>query len=575
MWKDKFEEWQLNQTLAARYKEQLASLVNDKDKEEHFDGYLSFGTGGMRGELGVGTNRINEYTIKRVALGLAKYVIESNGKEKGVVISYDNRHFSKEFAEWTACVLASYDIKVFLSDQLRPTPELSFMVRLFQAFAGVMITASHNPKEYNGFKVYGADGGQITLETADRLAAILATMTNELAIQTDSLPNYLLSKQIQYVGEEMDEQYLRNITEVIQNKQQVKQSGGGLSIVYTPLHGAGNQLMQKALEHVGFSQVHVVAEQSVPDPNFSTVLSPNPEDPNAFELAIKAANSYEGKIIFATDPDADRLGAVVMREGKPNLLNGNQIGVLLLDYLIKEKQRQGHSLTDYFIAKTIVTSDLGEKIANQYGIETRNTLTGFKFIGEQIQQSEEKQDKEFLLGYEESYGYLIAPFVRDKDAIQSAVLLAEIALDCKLNNQDLIDRLDRIAEEFGYYQEYLETVSFTGKDGLKAMNQQLEFFRTHPFEKLGSFQLLSKEDYLVSESCDSSGLITPLSLPKSNVLKYRFTDGSWICLRPSGTEPKFKIYYSVNAKTEEASRNNLSQLKDAFSYLIEKSDSIY
>lgn len=568
MWEDKFEEWQSNQTLKPEYRQQLGSLIDRKEKEEHFHEYLSFGTGGMRGELGVGTNRINEYTIKRVGLGLAKYICESNGKEKGVVVSYDNRHFSKEFAESTACVLASFDIKVFLSDQLRPTPELSFMVRELQTFAGVMITASHNPKQYNGFKVYGADGGQITLDTANRLTDILSTIKNELAIHTDSLSHYLLNQQVQYVGEEMDKKYLENVVQVIQNKEKVKKYGADISFIYTPLHGAGNHLMQKVFRHVGFSVFHVVAEQELPDPDFSTVDSPNPEDPKAFDLALKAANTNHGKIIIATDPDADRLGIVVMREGEPYFLNGNQIGVLLLDYLIKEKQRQGHTMTDFFIAKTIVTSDLGEKIATHYGIETRNTLTGFKFIGEQIQQSEEAYGKTFLLGYEESYGYLIAPFVRDKDAIQAAVLLAEVAIDCTLAGQDLIDRLDVLSQVFGYFQECLETISFKGKDGLKAMNQQLEFLREHSFDQLGAFHLVAKEDYLVSESYAPSGFSTPLTLPKSNVLKYRFTDGSWICLRPSGTEPKFKIYYSVNAQTKEAAKTKLSRLKEAFNSLM-------
>ena len=564
MWKEKCEEWSVDPALNPDFKSQLATMVDLKEMEDRFYKYLDFGTGGMRGEIGVGINRINEYTIKRVALGLAKYVVESNGTEACVVISYDNRHLSKEFAEWTACVLASNKIKVFLSDRLRPTPELSFMVRELQACAGVMITASHNPKQYNGFKVYGADGGQITLETADRLTDILTTITNELMIQTPSLSHFLTEQQVEYVTEEMDEKYLTHLMQVTQNKEKVKKHGAEVSIVYTALHGAGNHLMQEACQKIGFSNVHVVAKQALPDPDFSTVLSPNPEDPKAFDLAIKDAQMCKGKIIFATDPDADRLGVVVMREGKPYFLNGNQIGVLLLDYLIKEKQQQKQALSDYFIAKTIVTSDLGENIAKHYGIETRNTLTGFKFIGEQIQKSEEEHDKIFLLGFEESYGYLIAPFVRDKDAIQAAVLLAEVALDCTLSGEDLIDRLDRISRVFGYYQEHLETISFKGKDGLKAMNQQLEMLRKHPIEALGSFELLEKEDYLLSESFAPSGLVRPLTLPKSNVLKYRFTDGSWICLRPSGTEPKFKIYYSVNDQTEEDAKQKLDDLKTAF-----------
>ncbi|OJG70896.1 hypothetical protein RV11_GL000780 [Enterococcus phoeniculicola] len=551
-------------------KEQLRMLSDPAMLEDRFYDYLSFGTGGMRGELGVGINRMNSYTIRRVALGLATYIQEENASQQGVVIAFDNRHGSKEFAEWTARVLASQEIRVYLSDQLRPTPELSFLVRYYKAFAGVMITASHNPKQYNGFKVYGSDGGQITLATAERLMAILKSSQNELTIEADSLISYVDKGLVHIFGEEVDDRYLDELENVIQDQKKVRQFGSKLSVVYTPLHGAGNHLMQKAFQRIGLTNLHIVEEQAVPDPDFSTVTSPNPEDREAFRLALNEAEKFPTQLVIATDPDADRLGVVVLKEGQPIFLTGNQIGVLLLDYLIRVKQSKSENLENYFLAKTIVTSDLGAKIAEDYGIEVRNTLTGFKFIGEQIQISEKLGDKEFLIGYEESYGYLISPFVRDKDAIQAAVLLAETALDCYLYGEDLVDRLISIYDRYGYYEEQLETQVFSGREGILRMKQQLDRLRNASFSNLDTFELACREDYLVSERIVAGQKVEKLTLPSSNVLKYIFTDGSWICLRPSGTEPKFKIYYSVNEKSQERAKCKLIHLKKAFTELMKE-----
>ncbi|MBL1229490.1 phospho-sugar mutase [Enterococcus sp. BWB1-3] len=571
-WQTKLQEWQKFQGLELDLKEQLAALSNPADLEERFYRYPEFGTGGMRGELGVGTNRINIYTIKRVALGLAKYILESDdhSAERGVVISYDNRHLSDLFARWTARILASKGIKVYLSDQLRPTPELSFLVRHYQAFAGVMITASHNPKQYNGFKVYGQDGGQITLETAARLTAILEEITNELSIQADLLTEYISEGLIEVFSSEADEWYLENLRLVTQNYEKVNMFGSQLKIVYTPLHGTGRILVSQAFKRIGFSNLKLVKEQEFPDPDFSTVKSPNPEDPDAFELALKQALKNQSDLVIATDPDADRLGVIVFKDGKPIYLNGNQIGTLLLDYLIKEKKRKGENLADYFLAKTIVTSDLGVKIAEANGIQVRNTLTGFKFIGEQIELSEEQNDKRFLFGYEESYGYLIEPFVRDKDAIQAAVLLAEAALDCQLSNSNLIDRLNMIYEEYGYYEEVLETKEFIRKNGINQMNQLVENLREKEFTSLADFELIVKEDYVSALKVDLvKGTQEKLLLPKSNVLRFVFKHNFWVCVRPSGTEPKFKIYYSVNAPTQEKANENMKALQAAFHQLVQ------
>lgn len=569
-WQEKYQEWRTEPQLDLDMKEQLRMLSDPAMLEDRFYDYLSFGTGGMRGELGVGINRMNSYTIRRVALGLATYIQEENGSQQGVVIAFDNRHGSKEFAEWTARVLASQEIRVYLSDQLRPTPELSFLVRYYKAFAGVMVTASHNPKQYNGFKVYGSDGGQITLATAERLMAILKSSQNELTIEADSLISYVDKGLVHIFGEEVDDRYLDELENVIQDQKKVRQFGSKLSVVYTPLHGAGNHLMQKAFQRIGLTNLHIVEEQAVPDPDFSTVTSPNPEDREAFRLALNEAEKFPTQLVIATDPDADRLGVVVLKEGRPIFLTGNQIGVLLLDYLIRVKQSKSENLENYFLAKTIVTSDLGAKIAEDYGIEVRNTLTGFKFIGEQIQISEKLGDKEFLIGYEESYGYLISPFVRDKDAIQAAVLLAETALDCYLYGEDLVDRLISIYDRYGYYEEQLETQVFSGREGISKMKQQLDRLRNASFSNLDTFELACREDYLISERIIAGQKVEKLTLPSSNVLKYIFTDGSWICLRPSGTEPKFKIYYSVNEKSQERAKCKLIHLKNAFTELMKE-----
>lgn len=568
-WQEKLQEWQNFEALDLDLKNELDQVTSPVDLEDRFYRYLEFGTGGMRGELGVGTNRINNYTIKRVALGLARYIEEKGmmACQRGAVISYDNRHKSREFAQWTARVLASCGIKVFLSDELRPTPELSYLVRHYHAFAGIMITASHNPKQYNGFKVYGSDGGQITLETAKRLMSILENITNELTITAKSQSYYEKNRQITVFSNEVDQWYVEELKAVIQNQNLVAKEGQNLAIIYTPLHGTGSVLIKKAFSTFGFENLRIVAKQQEPDPNFSTVVSPNPEDQAAFALALEEAKENPADLLIATDPDADRLGVVVFKQGQPVYLNGNQIGVLLLDYLIKQKSTT--DLGDYFLAKTIVTSDLGSKIAEKNGIQVRNTLTGFKFIGEQIELSEQKQDKKFLFGYEESFGYLIAPFVRDKDAIQAATLLAEVALVCKLAGKTLLDHLDEIYREYGYFVEELETKNFPGKDGITEMAQLVERLRQKEISQLANEPILYKEDYEFGMKKDlQTKKITELTLPQSNVIKLILADGSWVCVRPSGTEPKFKIYYSVSAISEQSAKEKLEALKTDFHQML-------
>ncbi|BCA84502.1 phosphoglucomutase [Enterococcus saigonensis] len=568
-WQEKLQEWQNFVALDLDLQNELEQVSKQSDLEDRFYRYLEFGTGGMRGELGAGTNRINNYTIKRIALGLARYIKENgpNACQSGVVISYDNRHKSAEFAEWTARILASCGIKVFLSDMLRPTPELSYLVRHYRAFAGVMITASHNPKQYNGFKVYGSDGGQITLKTAKRLMDILENITNELQITAKSRSYFEKNEMITVFSEDADQGYIEELKNVIQNKQLVSKEGKNLAIIYTPLHGTGKVLIKKAFATFGFDNLRLVLAQQEPDPDFSTVVSPNPEDSAAFTLALQEAKQNAADILIATDPDADRLGVVVFQNSQPVYLNGNQIGVLLLDYLMQQKSPT--DLANYFLAKTIVTSDLGTKMAEKHGLQVRNTLTGFKFIGEQIELSEQKRDKKFLFGYEESFGYLISPFVRDKDAIQAATLLAEVALVLKLAGYSLIDRLEEIYQTYGYFVEDLETKVFLGKDGITKMAQLVENLRQKEVTQLAGESIVYKEDYgLGMQTNLVTHEVVELTLPQSNVIKLILADESWVCVRPSGTEPKFKIYYSVNAPSKQAADEKMQALKNDFNKML-------
>lgn len=573
-WKDKLTQWREDTNLNKALRHELMNIKDEKELEDRFYRYLEFGTGGMRGEMGVGINRINEYTIKRVAKSLAIY-IASHGQDtmnKGVAISYDNRHFSKEFAEITASVLASEGIHVYLSDSMRPTPELSFSVRKFSSFLGVMITASHNPKNYNGFKVYDEEGGQITLEVANELLAILENITDELSINIQPLDMYIEQGTVTLFSKEIDQIYIERLTSVIQNKELVRKKGSELSVIYTPLHGTGAVLLPQAYKTFGFSNLRVVEEQSDGDSGFSTVKSPNPEDRNAFKMALDYAVDSQSDIVIATDPDADRLGVVVFNDTQPVYLNGNQIGLLLLDYLIQFKTPQ--ELNNSFIAKTIVTSDLGGKLAEDYHIEVQNTLTGFKFIGEQIKLSEEINGKKFLFGYEESYGYLVEPFVRDKDAIQAAILLAEVALHCKINNKTLISRLEELYTEYGYYKEDLITYEFKGKNGLEKMNDIMTSFRDKTTQQdFNKLNIERVEDYLTQQIYGpSEKLIESINLPSSNVLKFIFEDDSWVCLRPSGTEPKLKVYFSVNDKLEYKAIEKLNILKEIYNFKISLMD---
>ncbi|MED3644383.1 phospho-sugar mutase [Caldifermentibacillus hisashii] len=566
-WKEIADKWLNNESLDGDLKEQLYKLKEDeKSLEELFYKNLEFGTGGMRGEIGPGTNRMNIYTVRKASEGLAQYLL-SKGEEsakRGVVISYDSRHMSPEFALEVAKTVGKHGIKSYLFSELRPTPELSFAVRHLGAAAGVMVTASHNPPEYNGYKVYGDDGGQLPPKQADALTNFVNSVEDELSIKVTGKEELLANGLLQYIGEDIDQIYLENVAKIQLNKEIVEKVGEELKIVFTPLHGTANKLVQEGLKQFGFKNVTVVKEQEQPDPNFSTVKSPNPEEHAAFELAIKYGKEIDADILLGTDPDSDRLGVAVKNaEGEYQVLTGNQTGAIMLHYLLSQKAEKGLLPENGIVLKTIVTSEIGRAIAESFGIPTFDTLTGFKFIGEKIKEYEKTGKHTFLFGYEESYGYLIGDFVRDKDAVQAAIFAAEVAAYYKAQGKSLYDALMEIFEKYSYYKEALSSLTLKGKDGAEQIANILEEFRSNPPKEIAGIRVTAVEDYKASIRKQlSNGKLNPISLPKSNVLKYFLEDGSWFCVRPSGTEPKCKFYFAVKGSSLNESEqlvNNLQQ----------------
>lgn len=574
-WKTKVDQWLGYENLDVSLREKLISIQeNDKLLEDSFYKELEFGTGGMRGELGPGTNRMNLYTVRKAAEGLARYIAEQGeeAKARGVAIAYDCRHMSPEFALEVAKTVGKHGIKSYLFEELRPTPVLSFAVRYLHAFAGVVITASHNPPEYNGLKVYGEDGGQLPPEAADILISYVQAAGSELAIESGEEDVLVKGGLLTYIGEKVDRAYIEAMKSIQQNRSTVKQVGKELKVVFTPLHGTANESVRDGLQAFGFENVTVVKEQELPDPNFSTVESPNPEETAAFELAIRYGEEIDADILMGTDPDADRLGvAVKNNEGKYVVLTGNQTGALMLHYLLEQKKANGTLPENGIVIKTIVTSEIGRAIAESYGIPTLDVLTGFKFIGEKILEYEETKDHTFLFGYEESYGYLIGDFVRDKDAVQAAVFAAEVAAYYKTQGKSLYDGLQEIFEKYGYYQESLRSLTLKGKDGAEQIAGILETFRNDPPLQVNGLAVAKIEDYATSDSLDvSSGSKSKIDLPKSNVLKYIMADGSWFCVRPSGTEPKAKFYFAVKGETMDESTKKLTALESGVMEIVDK-----
>lgn len=566
-WKEQLGKWLTFEDLNKELKDQLL-VMQEKEKtvEDAFYKNLEFGTGGMRGELGPGTNRLNIYMVRKATEGLACYIKENGegAKKRGVVVAYDSRHKSPEFALEVAKVLGQHGIKTYIFNELRPTPELSFAVRYLHAFAGIVITASHNPPEYNGYKVYGEDGGQLPPAAADTIISYVNAVENELMIPVLEEKELLQNNLLTYIGEEVDAAYIEQLNTIQLNREIVERVGKDLKIVFTPLHGTANKPVRDGLKAFGFTNVTIVKEQELPDANFSTITSPNPEEHAAFELAIQYGKAIDADILMGTDPDADRLGVAVKNEkGEYVVLTGNQMGALLLHYLLEQKKQQGILPENGVVIKTIVTSEIGRTIASSYGLPTIDTLTGFKFIGEKINEFEQTGEYSFQFGYEESYGYLIGDFVRDKDAVQSAVFAAEVAAYYKAQGKSLYEGLLEIFETYGFYKESLQSLTLKGKDGAEQIASILTAFRTNPPKEIAGVRVEIVEDYQSSEKINMlNRSVELIQLPKSNVLKYYLEDGSWFTIRPSGTEPKAKFYFGVKKDSLKESEEALTLLEE-------------
>ncbi|QGQ93501.1 phospho-sugar mutase [Paenibacillus psychroresistens] len=549
----KYQQWLQDPNIDAETKQELHAIANQPlEIEDRFYKDVEFGTGGMRGVIGAGTNRMNAYTIGIATQGLAQYLQEdSSRKQHSVAIAYDSRNQSPEFALEIALVLAGNGVVAHVFKALRPTPELSFAVRSLHASAGIVVTASHNPPEYNGYKVYGNDGGQLVPDQAEKLIGQIAGLQSFAEIRKLSQAEAEANGLLNWIEEKVDADFIDAVTAISPNPQIVKQMGEQLQIVYTPLHGAGNLSVRSALKQLGFNKVTVVPEQEKPDPLFSSVKSPNPEEKEAFTLAIKLARQIDADIIIGTDPDCDRMGAVVKdAHGEYFVLSGNQSGALMAHYLLGSLKDQAKLPANGVVIKTIVTSEMGAAVAKSFGIPTLNTLTGFKYIGEKMTQFDASGEYQFIFGYEESYGYLAGNYARDKDAVVASMLICEAAAYYKSIGKSLYDVLQELYLAHGHFQEKLESRTLKGKDGLEKIGQIMDEWRNHPPELVNGIKVTTILDY--SKGIDD--------LPTENVLKYVLADHSWFCLRPSGTEPKIKVYFAVCGTTGEESANQIQAI---------------
>lgn len=546
-YQENYEKWLAVTDLPAYLRDELVAM-DEKTKEDAFYTNLEFGTAGMRGYIGAGTNRINIYVVRQATEGLAK-LIESKGdeaKKRGVAIAYDSRHFSPEFAQDSASVLAQHGIKAYVFESLRPTPELSFAVRHLNAFAGIMITASHNPAPFNGYKVYGEDGGQMPPADADALTDFIRAIDDPFSIAVADFKQAKAEGLIEILGEAVDVEYLKEVKDVNINQDLIDQYGKDMKIVYTPLHGTGEMLTRRALAQAGFESVEIVEAQAKPDPDFSTVKSPNPESQAAFALAEELGRKVNADVLVATDPDADRLGVEIRQaDGSYKNLSGNQIGAIIAKYILEAHKQAGTLPANAALAKSIVSTELVTKIAESYGATMFNVLTGFKFIAEKIQEFEEKHNHTYMFGFEESFGYLIKPFVRDKDAIQAVLLVAEIAAYYRSQGLTLADGIEQIYQEYGYFAEKTISVELSGVDGAAQIKAIMAKFRDNAPSQFNQTDIALFEDFAKQTATAQDGTVTQLTTPPSDVLKYTLADDSWFAVRPSGTEPKIKFYIAT------------------------------
>lgn len=550
-YKENYNEWINNPYFDEETKKELLSIrENEKEIEDRFYKNLEFGTGGLRGVIGAGSNRINKYTVRRATYGLANYILNkcgNEGKKKGVVIAYDSRHKSKAFCLETAKTLAECGIKAYIFDSLRPTPQLSFAVRHLNCVAGVVITASHNPPEYNGYKVYWSDGGQVCPEIAGKIINEVNKIEKYNTIPTTSEDNELIVK----LDESVDIDFIDAVKKQVINQELINKVGKNLKIIYTPIHGTGNIPIRNVLDEVGFKNVSIVKEQELPDSNFSTVEYPNPEEKAVFDIAIKMAKKDGADLIIGTDPDCDRVGVVVKdNDGEYVVLNGNQVGSLLVDYVLSNRLDEIKTMKNPTIVKTIVTSELGAKIAKSYGVECIDTLTGFKFIGEKIHEYENSNEATFIMGYEESYGYLVGTHARDKDGVVSALLISEMAAYYYDKGMSLYDGLQEVYSKYGYFKEELKSITLKGIDGMEQIKSIMSYFRNTEVDEIADIKVIEIKDY-------KNGID---DLPKSDVRKFILEDGTWIAVRPSGTEPKIKFYFGCNGENKVEVDNKLEKI---------------
>ena len=569
---EEYKRWCEDPAFDEETKKELLSIKdNEEEIKDRFYKELEFGTAGLRGVIGMGTNRMNKYTVGKATQGLANFIIKKGTQDKGVVISFDSRCMSPEFSKLTALILNANGIKTYIMDKLRPVPELSFAVRELNATAGIMITASHNPPKYNGYKVYGADGAQIVPPDDKDIISEVRAITDYADIKTISEEEAKEKGLYNVVGKEIDDRYIEELKKCVLNPKIIKEQGDKLKIVYTPLHGAGNEMVQRILKELGFKNVYVVPEQEKPDGNFPTVSYPNPEDPKAFKLALELAKEKDADVVLATDPDSDRLGIFAKDTKTGEYINytGNMSALLIAEYEISQKKEKGLLPKNGMVIKTIVSTNLTDAVAKAYGVDLIEVLTGFKYIGEVMRKAEEKKDREYVFGFEESYGCLIGTYARDKDGVGAVMALCEAAAYYKSKGLTLWDQMINIYEKYGYYKEGQVSIVLEGADGAEKIKSMMTAMRGKTIDKIGDYKVLTFKDYDKNIVKDmETGKITETGLPKSNVLYYELENNSWCCVRPSGTEPKIKLYMGIKGNSMDDANEKLNDLQQAMETLV-------
>lgn len=564
---DQFNFWLEDSYFDQETKNELTAIRdNEKEIEERFYKDLEFGTGGLRGIIGAGTNRMNVYTVRKASQGLANYILKQGGADKGVAIAYDSRHMSPEFADEAALCMAANGIKAYVFESLRPTPELSFALRKLGCIAGIVVTASHNPPEYNGYKVYWEDGAQITAPKDKEIITEVGNVTDFHSVKSMDKKEAMEAGLYRVIGSEIDDAYMEELKKQIIHPEIIKEVADDIKIVYTPLHGTGNLPVRRILSELGFKNVYVVPEQELPDPEFTTLDYPNPEDPKAFTLALKLAKEKNADIVLATDPDADRLGVYALdnKTGEYVSFTGNMSGMLIAEYILGQRKAAGTLPENPALVTTIVTTNMTEPITQEYGVRLIEVLTGFKFIGEQIKLFEQTGCNNYVFGLEESYGCLAGTHARDKDAVVAVMMLCEVAAWCKKNGITLWDQMLALYEKYGYYKEALYTITLKGIDGSKQINAIMDKLRSNPPKEFGELKVVRLRDYETGEMTNmEDGSKSPTGLPKSNVLYFDLTNNSWCCARPSGTEPKIKFYMGVKGTSLEDAQNKVDALTEA------------